>query len=64
METNISTYLDTLLANSSLVVTRIAEASSSCSACDKRSAATYLGLAVSSARTKISLGPATESILT
>ena len=33
-----------------LVVIKIAEAISSCSAWDKRSAATYLGLAVSSAR--------------
>ncbi len=39
-------------ASFSLVVTRIADAISSCSACDKRSAATYLGLAVSSAITK------------
>ena len=37
--------------------------SSSCSAWESRSAATYLGLAVSSATTRISLGPAMESML-
>ena len=36
----------------------------SCSAWESRSAATYLGLAVSSATTRISLGPAMESMLT
>ena len=50
-------------ASSILVVTRIAEASSSCSAWERRSAATNRGLAVSSARTRISLGPAMESML-
>ena len=54
----------TFAASSLLVVIRMAEASSSCSACERRSAATYLGLAVSSARTRISLGPAMESMLT
>ena len=43
---------------------RIALASSSCSAWLKRSAATNRGFAVSSARTRISLGPAMESMLT
>ena len=38
-------------------VIRMALASSSCSAWDRRSAATYLGVAVSSASTRISLGP-------
>ena len=46
------------------MVIRIAEASSSCSACDNKSAATNLGLAVSSASTRISEGPAIESMLT
>ena len=41
-----------------------AHASSSCSAWERRSAATKCGLAVSSARTRISLGPAMESMLT
>lgn len=62
--TNLSTHFETSLASSSLVVTKIADASSSCSACESKSAATYFGLAVSSAKTKISLGPAIESILT
>ena len=48
---NLSVSSETFLASSSLVVTRIAEASSSCSACDRRSAATNLGFAVSSAIT-------------
>ena len=61
---NLSVSSETFLASSSLVVTRIAEASSSCSACDRRSAATNLGFAVSSAITRISLGPAMASILT
>ena len=47
-----------------LVVTKIALANSSCSAWLNRSAATYLGFAVSSATTKISLGPAILSMLT
>ena len=59
-----STSSDTFLASSSDVVTKIADASSSCSAWDKRSAATNLGFAVSSAITRISLGPAMASILT
>jgi len=59
-----STSSLTFAASSLLVVIRMAEASSSCSACERRSAATYLGLAVSSARTRISLGPAMESMLT
>ena len=51
-------------ASSWEVVMRIALASSSCSAWLKRSAATNRGFAVSSARTRISLGPAMESMLT
>src|SRR5690625_5956742 len=39
-------------------------ASSSCSACESKSAATYLAGAVSSATTQISLGPAIISIAT
>ena len=42
----------------------MADAISSCSACDSRSAATYLELAVSSASTITSDGPAMESMLT
>ena len=59
-----STSSETFPASSLLVVISIADAISSCSAWDKRSAATYLGFAVSSASTKISLGPAIESMLT
>ena len=59
-----STSLDTSSASFSLVVIRMADASSSCSAWDSKSAATKRGLAVSSARTRISLGPAMESMLT
>ena len=47
-----------------LVVNKIDDANSSCSACDIKSAAIYLGLAFSSAITKTSLGPATISIST
>ena len=47
-----------------LVVTRMAEAISSCSAWLSRSAATKRAFAVSSARTTISLGPAIESMPT
>ena len=61
---NFSTSSDAFSASSLDVVISIADAISSCSACDKRSAATYLAFAVSSARTNISLGPATESMLT
>lgn len=61
---NFAASSETRSASSRLVVIKIAEAISSCSAWDKRSAATYLGLAVSSANTKISLGPAMESMLT
>ena len=46
------------------VVTKIAEASLSCSAWDIKSAATYFGSAFSSATTNISLGPAIISIST
>lgn len=52
------------LAIRSLVVSRMAEASTSCSAWDMRSAAKKAGLAVSSATMRISLGPATISIST
>ncbi len=62
--TNRSTSAETFSASFLLVVTRMAEASSSCSAWDKRSAATNLGLAVSSAKIRISLGPAMLSMLT
>ena len=59
-----STSTETFSASSLLVVIRMALASSSCSAWESRSAATYLGFAVSSASTRISLGPAMESMLT
>ena len=45
-------------------VTSTAAASGSCSDCDTRSAATSAGSAVSSASTMISVGPASESMLT
>ena len=61
---NFSTHSETSLANFSLSVKRMAEANSSCSAWDNKSAATYFGLAESSAITNTSLGPAIESILT
>ena len=59
-----STSSDTFLASSMLVVTKIELASSSCSAWLNRSAATKRGLALSSAITRISLGPAMLSMLT
>ena len=59
-----STSSDTCLASSMLVVTKIELASSSCSAWLNRSAATKRGLALSSAITRISLGPAMLSMLT
>ena len=61
---NPSTSSDTFLASSMLVVTKIELASSSCSAWLNRSAATKRGLALSSAITRISLGPAMLSMLT
>ena len=64
VSTNLSTSTETASANVSLVVTRMADAISSCSAWDSKSAATKRGFAVSSASTMISLGPAMESMLT
>ena len=59
-----SSCFDTALASSVLSVTSTALAILSCSACDRRSAATYAGLQVLSATTSISLGPAIISIAT
>ena len=61
---NFSTEFFTSLAISLLVVIKIDWANSSCSACDKRSRATWSGLAVSSHTIKTSEGPAIESIPT
>ena len=54
----------TLIAKVLELVTSIAAAISSCSACERRSAATYIGFAESSATISISLGPAIISIST
>ena len=54
----------TFSASSGQVVTRTADARTSCSAWDIRSAATNFGSAVSSAITRTSLGPAIMSIST
>ena len=59
-----STASTTSSATFSLWVTKKAPASSSCSAWERRSVATQSGFAVSSAITRISLGPATMSMST
>ena len=59
-----STSSDTRLASFSLFVTMMARARGSCSAWDNKSAARCTGLALSSAMTPISLGPAIMSIST
>ena len=66
LKQNIASFISccTEAANSSLFVTKTGVASLSCSAWDRISAATNLGFAVSSAITKISVGPATISIPT
>ena len=59
-----STCSCTACASWRLSVTKTALAMVSCSAWDNKSAATYRGLAVLSASTRISLGPAIMSIST
>ena len=59
-----STSAETASASAIESVTSTAQASASCSAWESRSAATYAGLHVPSATTRISLGPAIMSMFT